>query len=66
MSGSIRVDRTACQAYGLCSELLPERIELDEWGYPILDARPLPAGLIRHARRAAEECPVRAFRLTLT
>jgi ferredoxin len=66
MNRSIRVDRTACQAYGLCADLLPERIELDEWGYPILDARPLPAGLVRHARRAAQDCPVRAFRLALS
>jgi ferredoxin len=65
MSDYLRVDRTACQAYGLCSELLPERIEPDEWGYPIIDGRPLPPGLIRHARRAAPECPVRALRLNL-
>jgi hypothetical protein len=34
-------------------------------GCPIIDARPRPAGLIRHARRAAQECPVRDLRLSL-
>jgi ferredoxin len=59
----IRVDPVACTAHGLCAEWLPERIELDEWGYPIVDTAPLTPDLIRHARRAARECPVRALRL---
>ena len=28
----------------MCAELLPERITLDDWGYPIVDAEPLAAG----------------------
>jgi ferredoxin len=63
MSTRIQVDPIACTAYGLCAEWLPERIELDEWGYPIVDAAPLPPELVGHARRAARECPVRALRL---
>jgi ferredoxin len=47
----------------MCAELLPERISLDEWGYPIVDERPLPAGLIAHARRAAQACPTFALLL---
>ena len=31
----VRVDPIACDGHGLCADLLPERIELDEWGYPI-------------------------------
>lgn len=63
MTARLRVDPVICTAYGLCAEWLPERIELDEWGYPILDPAPLTADLVRHARRAAQECPVRALRL---
>jgi ferredoxin len=38
-------------------------ISLDEWGYPILDGRPVPAELAAHARRAVSACPVLALRL---
>ena len=32
----LRVDWPRCRARGLCAELLPERIVLDEWGYPVV------------------------------
>ena len=64
MSGlSLRVNPILCDAHGLCAELLPERIELDEWGYPIVDAAPIPPSLEAHARRAVDVCPVLALRL---
>jgi ferredoxin len=47
----------------MCAELLPERVSLDEWGYPIVDERPLPATLVAHARRAAQACPTFALLL---
>ncbi|MDQ1484657.1 MAG: ferredoxin, partial [Actinomycetota bacterium] len=34
---TVTVDWTACDGRGLCAELLPERITLDEWGFPIID-----------------------------
>ena len=63
MSARIRVDPIACSGHGLCAELLPERIELDEWGYPIVDGEPIPVELLAHAREAAEACPKLALRL---
>jgi ferredoxin len=59
----LRVDPIACDGHGLCAELLPEWIELDDWGYPIVDGRPVPRGLEEHARRAVKECPKLALRL---
>lgn len=59
----VRVDPVACDAYGYCAELLPERVTLDEWGYPIVDGTPVDAGLVELATRAAAECPRRAFLL---
>jgi ferredoxin len=59
----IEVDPIACEGFGLCAELLPERIELDPWGYPIVDGTPLPKSLVGHARRAVAECPRCALRL---
>ncbi|MHB8641627.1 MAG: ferredoxin [Gaiellaceae bacterium] len=59
----LRVNPIVCDGHGLCAELFPERIELDEWGYPIIDGAPIPRSLEAHARRAADECPVLALRL---
>jgi ferredoxin len=47
----------------MCAELLPERITLDEWGYPLIDGRPLDGELVEHARRAAQACPTLALLL---
>ena len=59
----LRVNPILCDAHGLCAELLPERIELDEWGYPIVDETPVPRSLEAHAHRAVADCPVLALRL---
>jgi ferredoxin len=59
----LRVDPIACAAHGLCAELLPERVRLDDWGYPLLDGRPLTPELVAHARRAAAACPTLALTL---
>ena len=63
MTARLRVNPITCEAHGLCAELFPERIELDDWGYPIIDGRPIPSALLEHARRAADACPTLALRL---
>jgi len=60
---SLAVDPIACDGHGLCAELFPERVRLDDWGFPIVDSEPLSPELERHARRAVAECPTRALRL---
>jgi ferredoxin len=57
------VDPIACEGHGLCAELFPERITLDDWGYPVVAEAPIPRELERHARRAAADCPRCALRL---
>ena len=57
------VDWVACDGHGLCAVLLPELVDLDEWGYPILDGE-VPAHLQWHARRAVGACPALALRRT--
>lgn len=59
----IALNPIRCEAHGLCAELLPERVTLDEWGYPIIDGSPLPSELLAHARRAADACPTLALLL---
>jgi ferredoxin len=63
VSRVLRVDPIACDGYGLCAELFPEWISADDWGFPIIDGRPVPANLEQHARRAVRECPMMALRL---
>jgi ferredoxin len=61
MTYELRVNPIACARHGVCAELLPEMIELDPWGYPILMSAEVPRGLVEHARRAAAACPVLAL-----
>jgi len=59
----IRVNPIQCLGHGLCAELLPERIRLDEWGYPIIKDGEVPRELEALARRAADACPTLALLL---
>jgi ferredoxin len=61
MSHRLRLNPIACEAHGMCAELLPERITLDEWGYPVLDDGPLEGAVLDHAKRAAAACPTFAL-----
>lgn len=63
MTGRLVLDPIACEAHGLCAELLPERISLDEWGYPVIDDTPIGPGLLAHAKRAVATCPTLALAL---
>jgi methionine sulfoxide reductase heme-binding subunit len=60
----LAVNPIACTGHGLCAELLPELITLDQWGYPLLADQPVPAALARRARRTVTDCPALALRLT--
>jgi len=59
----LAVDLIACDGRGLCAELLPELITLDDWGYPILSRREVPAALGEEASAAVKLCPRLALRL---
>jgi ferredoxin len=61
MSLTLRVNPIACAGHGMCAELLPELIELDPWGFPILASAAVPGELADHARRAASACPTLAL-----
>ena len=61
MTAKLRVNPIACLGHGLCAELFPERVRLDDWGYPIVDGAPVPRSLERHMRRAVAACPTLAL-----
>lgn len=57
----LRVDWIRCDGYGLCGDLLPDVIELDDWRYPILPRGPIDGGLLNDVRRAVDCCPMKAL-----
>ena len=63
MTWRLVLNPITCVAHGMCAELFPERITLDEWGYPIIDKTPITPELEQHARRAVSACPTLALLL---
>ncbi len=59
----LTIDRIRCDGHGLCAELLPELVRLDDWGYPIIAPGPIPDHLVAHAQNAVTACPVLALAL---
>ena len=64
MSARIMIDRLRCAGRGVCAELLPEVIALDDWGYPIVAGAVVPDDLLAAARQAVSSCPVLALKLS--
>jgi ferredoxin len=63
MAQALKVDFIACDGHGVCAELLPEWITLDDWGYPIVRPEAVPAHLLDAARWAMANCPALALHL---
>ncbi len=59
----LRVNPIMCDAHGMCAELLPEQIALDEWGYPVVGDEDVPQELLGLAKQAVDACPTRALLL---
>ncbi|WP_309650656.1 ferredoxin [Nocardioides sp.] len=62
MSRELRVDWPECRARGLCHELLPEIVQLDPWGYPLVTGE-VTEDLLADARAAVRACPRLALRI---
>ncbi|MDO8106342.1 ferredoxin [Isoptericola sp. b441] len=56
----LRVDPVACEGVGLCAQVGDRVVDLDRWGYPVLEPLGSPAD-VRAARRAVRACPRRAL-----
>ena len=59
----LTINWIACDGYGLCGDLAPDLIELDDWRYPIIPKGPLPPDLLDAARRVVDCCPMKALAL---
>ncbi len=59
----LRVNPIACDAHGMCAELLPEQHRARRVGISGARREALPASLLALARHAVEACPTRALLL---
>ena len=59
----IRVNPIKCEGRGLCTELFPERISADDWGYPIMAGEAFASELLPQARLAVKRCPLLALEI---
>ena len=61
----LKIDWIRCDGRGLCSEILPELLALDPWGYPVARSGAglgtkliaIPAAMEAHADLAIASCP---------
>lgn len=60
----LRVNPIACDGRGVCAEVAPELIRLDDWGFPVIRPGPLPPGLHQAAEAAVRLCPLLALKVT--
>ena len=58
----LKVDMIACDGRGLCAEVLPEVVTLDDWGFPVVTGG-VPPWLEDQAQEAVRLCPLLALRL---
>ena len=63
MDLELRVDWVQCDGYGLCGDLAPDLIDLDEWRYPIVREARVTGSALDDAQRAVDCCPMRALSL---
>lgn len=61
MTRRLLVNPILCTGHGVCAELVPELIEMDPWGYPLVSRAELTDDLLAHARRAISSCPAVAL-----
>jgi ferredoxin len=66
MTTRLHIDWTRCDGHGSCTELLPELLGVDDFGFPTVhtgDRDPLvPRRLEDAAQHAVRNCPMMALR----
>lgn len=62
MSFRLTVDPIRCEGHGICVLMFPDRVDLDEWGFPVVGPEPFDEKhLVRRAKRAVAACPKQAL-----
>lgn len=59
----IDLDRPRCEGHGLCEEVAPDLLHLDDSGEVVIDVPEVGDEALERARSAVRVCPVAALRL---
>jgi ferredoxin len=59
----ILLDRPRCEGHGLCEEVAPDLMHLDDEGELVLDVEDVEGADLEKARAAVRVCPVAALKL---
>ncbi|WP_242892214.1 NADH-quinone oxidoreductase subunit NuoF family protein [Actinomadura litoris] len=62
--GRVAIDWSRCDGHGLCAYLVPELIQLDRYGFPVVLGSDIPAWMERDVAKAVAMCPALALRVT--
>ncbi|WP_067463187.1 NADH-quinone oxidoreductase subunit NuoF family protein [Actinomadura macra] len=62
--GRVAIDWSRCDGHGLCAYLVPELIQLDRYGFPVVLGTDIPAWMERDVQKAVAMCPALALRVT--
>ncbi|MQY02475.1 NADH-quinone oxidoreductase subunit NuoF family protein [Actinomadura macrotermitis] len=62
--GRVAIDWSRCDGHGLCAYLVPELIQLDRYGFPVVLGTDVPSWLEKDVQRAVAMCPALALRMT--
>ena len=57
------VNPVACDGIGMCTQLAPDVVTTDSWGFPVVLRGDLTDDETRQAKRAVAGCPKRALLL---
>lgn len=60
---NIVLDRPRCEGHGLCEEVAPNLMHLDDDGELVLDVEEVDDANLEAAKAAVRVCPVAALRL---
>ena len=67
MTTRLHIDWTRCDGHGSCADLLPEVLDVDDFGFPVVRSGERDAAVARRdetaARHAVRSCPVLALKL---
>ncbi|WP_395107420.1 ferredoxin [Actinomadura sp. SCN-SB] len=62
--GRVAIDWSRCDGHGLCAYLVPELIQLDRYGFPVVLGSDIPVWMERDVQKAVAMCPALALRVT--
>ena len=61
MNKHLLIDPTKCDGVGICAIKAPDLIQMDVWGFPIIESAPLTDDTKKQAKKALRACPKKAL-----